>query len=118
MSSDADKCTEMQRKRQDDEEKKDENGEEEEDYMSMIIEEPKKPRGKETVTQMRLRKQREVRSSAAVVFLSVYETNQPFQSLNSKVEFHQKLNGQLQKQLGVKKPCLKTLLTHPIKASK
>ena len=38
-----------------------EEEEEEEDYMSMVIEEPAKPRGhKETYSQMRMRKQREV----------------------------------------------------------
>ncbi len=34
--------------------------EEEEDYMSMVIAEPTKPREKETYTQRRMRKEREV----------------------------------------------------------
>ena len=37
-----------------------ENEDEEDDYMSMAIEEPKKPYQKETYTQRRIRKQREV----------------------------------------------------------
>ncbi|KAI5303100.1 hypothetical protein KEM56_000032 [Ascosphaera pollenicola] len=52
MSSDMEQDGKLRQKSQ-------EEDEEEEDYMSMVIEEPKKPRGKETVTQMRLRKQRE-----------------------------------------------------------
>ncbi|KAI5289547.1 hypothetical protein KEM54_003684 [Ascosphaera aggregata] len=45
---------------------KEEEEEEEEDYMSMVIEEPRRPHGKETVTQKRLRKQRESEAKGRV----------------------------------------------------
>lgn len=44
-------------------------GDEEEDYMSMVIEEPKQ---KETFTQCKLRKQREVSKQACQFYLTRY----------------------------------------------
>ena len=46
---------------EEEEEEKEEEEEEDDDYMNMVIAEPTKPREKETYTQRRLRKEREVR---------------------------------------------------------
>ena len=47
--------------REEEEEEEEEEVEEDDDYMNMVIAEPTKPREKETYTQRRLRKEREVR---------------------------------------------------------
>ncbi len=63
--------------------------EDEDDYMNMVIVEPEKPKGRETYTQRRIRKEREVVHSLSpnqgflpfIYFLSYNSVDQPFLAL-------------------------------------